>query len=294
MPQPSPAFTITLPNHTGMITDRAVVGETGHGWIGNSDPKLGQTLHRNKGSYIDSMFAVAHDHGLRTALLASKTKFSAYDLSYNERSGAPDSTGEDNGRDKLDTFAIETESDCLVEWFASLFQATEDPPDLAMLHLRDPDSAGPAHGPSLRHGSEYLEAVAHSDQLVGRLLEVIDSDPALRGSTYVIVTADHGGLEMTKGHGESEEWQNFRIGFFVWGGETAHGADLYSLNPSTREDPADANPADDAGSIPPVRNADAANLALSLLGLPPFPGSTANANQDLRMTGQGTPKAPGR
>lgn len=41
--------THTLPNHTGMITSRLVAGPDGHAWTWNKDPKLGDTVHRNKG-----------------------------------------------------------------------------------------------------------------------------------------------------------------------------------------------------------------------------------------------------
>lgn len=77
-----------------MTTSRGVVAKTGPEWIVNDDPKLGPNLHRYKKAYVASMFGVAHDHGLSTALYASKTKFSLYRDSYDERWGAPDVTGQ--------------------------------------------------------------------------------------------------------------------------------------------------------------------------------------------------------
>ena len=57
-------YTITLPNHTCMLTGRGVVGEKGHAWTENNTPKIGQMLHRNKKAYVASAFDVAHDNGL--------------------------------------------------------------------------------------------------------------------------------------------------------------------------------------------------------------------------------------
>ena len=107
-------YTITLPNHTCMITGRGVKGEPGHGWVSNSTPKIGELLHRNKKAYLQSAFDVAHDHGLRTALFASKKKFVLYDLSYNERNGQPDTEGADNGRDKINTYQLDELTDPLI------------------------------------------------------------------------------------------------------------------------------------------------------------------------------------
>ena len=45
-------YTITLPNHTCMLTGRGVIGETGHAWTENNNPKIGQMIHRNKLSLI--------------------------------------------------------------------------------------------------------------------------------------------------------------------------------------------------------------------------------------------------
>src|SRR5687768_16604989 len=107
-------YTITLPNHTDMVTGRPVVNSgsiVGHNWTSNSDPAANQTIHSNKGAYVPSAWDVVHDNGLRTALYASKTKFSLYNNSYdadttNLQGGAPDTNpnGGDNGRDKIDTY----------------------------------------------------------------------------------------------------------------------------------------------------------------------------------------------
>src|SRR5678815_2015335 len=88
-----PDFTVTLPNHTGMITSRLVRGEAGHGWVENEDPPAGATIGGEKGAYVAGIFDVAHDRGWRTALFSGKTKFSLYDASWDGEHGAPDTEG---------------------------------------------------------------------------------------------------------------------------------------------------------------------------------------------------------
>ncbi len=273
-------YTITLPNHTGMITSRGVVGKTGHEWIVNDDPKLGQNLHRNKKDYVAGMFDVAHDHGLTTALYVSKTKFSLYRDSYGERWGADDVTGEDNGKNKIDTYVIDETTDTLVA--ALLAQLRANPANLTMLHLRDPDSAGHAEGWNLDGDTPYLRAVQHIDTLLGRLLDEVESNPKLKDNTWIILTADHGGWIDTKGHGEAHERDNYTIPFYVWGPGVPAGGDLYAMNPLTREDPGVSRP-DYKAPVAPIRNADAGNLILSLFKLPAIPGSTVNAQQELQV-----------
>lgn len=273
-------YTITLPNHTCMISGLGVVGEQGHGWISNTDPKLGENLHRNRRAYLPSVFAVAHDHGLSTALYASKSKFSLYDLSYDEKLGAADETGEDNGKDKVDLYVMNEDTAKLVDDLIATFN--EGAADFTMLHLRDCDSAGHKDGWNLTPGSPYLAAVTRVDGLVGRVLDAIESTPAMKEKTWVILTADHGGLTLTKGHGEAKESDNYTIPFFAWGPGVPAGGDLYALNGGSRKDPGTMNPAEDA-PVQPIRNGDAGNLALSLLKLPAIPGSTINSRQDLKV-----------
>lgn len=274
-------YTITLPNHTSMITCRGVVGPEGHGWISNTDPKLGETLHRNRKGYAASFFDVAHDNGLRTALYASKSKFSLYDISFDERTGAADETGADNGKDKVDVFVGNEDTEQLVGQLISSF--SQNPADVTMLHLRDCDSAGHAETWNLTAGSPYLKALAKVDGLVGKLLNAIEATPGMKGDTWLILTADHGGLTGTKGHGESKEHDNYTIPFYVWGPGVPAGKDLYELNGTNRRQPGTENPPYTAEKGP-IRNGDAGNLILSLLKLPAIPGSTINATQDLKVT----------
>lgn len=277
-------YTITLPNHTSMITSRGVTGKTGHGWISNTDPKLGENLHRNHKDYLSSVFAVVHDHGMSTALYASKSKFSLYDLSFDNTLGAVDETGADNGRDKIDLFVMNEDTNLLMDSFLAALK--ESPKNFTMLHLRNCDSAGHKYGWDFTPGSPYLLAAGEVDRLLGRLLDAIRANPSVKENTWVILTADHGGLTSTKGHGESKEKDNYTIPFFTWGPGVAAGKDLYAINSTSRKDPGTLNP-DYEATGQPIRNGDAGNLILSLLKLPPIPGSTINVKQDLRVTGGG-------
>lgn len=270
-----PAFTVTLPNHTSQLTGRPVRGAAGHSWLGNGDPG-GRTLHGNKGSYVASVFDVVHDHGLATAAYVSKTKFSLFEGSYDEASGARDRTGDDDGRDKIDRFSYDGDTARLVD--ALLADLEDGPASYTFVHLLDPDSAGHYAGWEVRAGSPYAAALERVDGFIGEILTLIDSDPALAGTT-LILTSDHGGVG--RGHGNSARPENYTIPFYVWGAGVGRG-DLYALNPGARADPGAEQPPIGAAP-PPIRNGDVANLALALLGLPSVPGSSIGAAQDLAV-----------
>ena len=149
----------TLPNHTSIVTARPRDGATGHDWTSNGDPAVGQTIHSNKGSYVASVFDVAHDNGLRTGMYANKSKFSLFDTygtytgggSYNATYGALDTTGADNGRDKVDNTYINTAlGGIIVDTFITQ-QKSASPNHYAFLHINEPDSYGHSIGLGQRH-----------------------------------------------------------------------------------------------------------------------------------------------
>jgi hypothetical protein len=264
---------VTLPNHTSMVTSRRIIGVEGHNWSNNTDPAKGVTLHSHKGAYVASVFDVAHDHGLRTGMWATKTKFALFPNSYNETNGAPDATGVDDGRKKVDYSYIKS-SVALMDNFIAVM--TNRPCQFTFVHFGECDAAGHTQG----WGSEsFNAALILLDGQLGRLMDLIAMDPKLKGKTTLIVTADHGGAE--KNHSDATRLLNYTIPFYVWGAGVTPG-DLYGFNAASRTSPGEGRP-DYTASRQPVRNGEVGNLALALLGLPPIPGSTINAKQDLRV-----------
>jgi hypothetical protein len=266
--------TVTLPNHTTMMTARPVRANGGHGWTSNVDPAPGATIHSNRGAYVTSVFDVVHDSGRRTGLWATKPKFSLFSVSYDSTNGAPDAVGEDHGRDKVDVFVREFSSPDLTRDFISCMST--QPCQFAFVHFNDGDATGHAQG----WGSNtYNEAMVTIDGCVGQIMDLIDHHPRLKGKTTLIVTADHGGQRMN--HQEADAPANYTIPFFVWGDGVVPG-DLYTFNEGARSTPGTGRPGYEERPQP-IRNGDAANLALRLLGLGPIPGSVINPDQDLRI-----------
>ncbi len=271
-------LSITLPNHTTQLTGRPILGPAGHNWSANTDPAPDQTLATNKGEYVAGVFDVAHDHGLRTAAYVSKSKFSLFAASWDSAHGAPDALAPDHGRNKIDLFRSDGNTAALVAQLAADQRAA--PANYVFLHLTDLDSAGHALGWDSTPGSPYSNTLLRIDNELGVLFRLVDETPALAGRTVILLTADHGGVE--KNHGDSALPENYTIPFYLWGPGVTGGADLYALNPSTRRDPGAGRPAYDAAPQP-IRNGEAGNVSLKLLGLAPIPGSTIGAAQDLTV-----------
>jgi len=70
-------------------------------------------------------------------------------------------------------------------------------PELMFIHLDNVDHAGHAHG---WYSSEYYQAVEAADGYIGQVIEMVDG-LAARGSTFILVTSDHGGT--SHGHGKN-------------------------------------------------------------------------------------------
>ncbi len=273
----------TLPNHTSIITARPRDGVGGHAWSSNSDPLAGQTIHTNKGSYVAGVFDVAHDNGLMTGMYVNKSKFMLFDTygsytnggSYNAINGAVDTTGTDNGRDKIDTAYINTAlGGIIVDTFIAQ-QKSANPNRYAFLHINEPDSFGHSKG----WGSAIWNGqVVVVDTMLGKLFKLIEQDvPAMIGKTTIILTADHGNQ-----YDPPSGADRYSVPFFVWGPGVPAGSDLYVLN-SGRRQTASSYPMTTYSGMQPIRNAEANNLALQLLGLGPIPGSVFNATQDLQV-----------
>ena len=280
-----PDISITLPNHLDMMTGRRVGGAEGHGWTHNDDPpgrRHGGTLEACHGAPVKTMFDVAHDRGLRTALIVGKWKFVLLEQTCGEEAGGPDTIAPDDGRDKIDLFACDPEPGALVATtLSSLAVAVEGGKrSLTMLHFPNADFAGHLTGWDLTDGSPYRQAVSSIDGALQRLLAAIEADARLKGRVAIVLTADHGGGVPFISHTDATAPVNFTIPFMVWVGGDGAPRDLYELNPTVRRKPA-ASERFAANAPPPIRNGDAGNLALSLLGLPAIPGSTINASQDL-------------
>jgi len=264
----------TTPNHTGMVTGLPVRAPASapswqqHGyWTNYTVPT--DVLHLNGApvGYKHSVFDRVHDRGGRTMLLVSKNKLALFDRSYNGEHGAPDLEGEDNGRDKIDiTFSNDADSSVLVAVLIARMEV--DLAEYTFLHIFDPDSAGHGSG----WGSlNWQLAVKHADSMIGLILSALELRPALKATTALVVTSDHGGGAPLFNHVDPAPPENYTIPLMIWGPGVPRGVDAYALF-ANRADPAGGRPANDA-AVPPLRNVDTGNIAMALLGLPPVQDS---------------------
>jgi hypothetical protein len=251
--------TVTLPNHTSMLTSRRIDRTRGgHGVTWDDDRLRPRTVQAAAGHPVASVFSRLEGAGLSTAMFATKTKFSLYQRSW---------PAIDRTLILADQRELRRQAD------GDLNDATRA---FTFVHFSAPDLAGHASG---WMSPAYLTAVRKTDRQISRLFSVLFRDPAQREHTLLIVTSDHGGQGTT--HSTAGAYADYRIPFLVMGGGVPAGVDLYSLNP-TYADPGTTRPGY-AAPRQPIRNGDVGNLVLDVLGLPAIPGSELDAAQDLEV-----------
>lgn len=249
--------TVTLPNHTGMVTGRRIAAPRGgHGVTWNED-RPGTTVQRAAGHPVASVFSVVHRAGGDTALYSTKEKFEIFERSWPRA---------------VDTVTIDERHGRLVA--AARADLLDGAATFTFLHVSLPDQAGHEHGGM---SEQYVAAVARTDRQLARVVGAVEEGP---DELTVLLTSDHGFADGETSHSARTDPANFTVPFLVWG-DGVEPADLYDLNPG-RRDPDARRPSYAAGRQP-VRNGDLANLAAALLGLDHVPGSRFGADDPLRV-----------
>lgn len=166
------AVSITLPSHTSMVT--GVVPDR-HGITWNYDLPLREPVYPR----VPTVMEMATRAGYVTAMIAGKTKFDTLN-----KPGTITHAFVPTGACNNETVATEAEKIILA------FK-----PALTFVHFPDVDAVGHAKG----WGSpEQFQKIAETDRQLARVLAALDQ-AGIRGSTVVIVTADHGGAGLSHG-----------------------------------------------------------------------------------------------
>jgi predicted AlkP superfamily pyrophosphatase or phosphodiesterase len=161
------AESVTLPSHTSMLTG---VQPIKHEVQWNKDLPLEHTIY----PAYPTLFQLAKEAGYTTAMTAGKAKFVALavpgslDWEYVPR------------EEKIEDPQV---TDRAVE----LIHAHK--PQVMFVHLPTVDNVGHAKGWA---SAAQLAAIEQADACVGRILTAL-AEEKLDGSTFVLITADHGG-----------------------------------------------------------------------------------------------------
>jgi len=167
------AVALTLPSHTSMVTG---VKPNKHGIHWNADLPLKEPLYPR----VPTVMEMATKAGYVTAMIAGKSKFNVL-----------------NKPGTITHVHVASEADGNNEEVtaAAVKIIEEDRPALTFIHFPDVDSVGHAKG----WGSpEQLAAIEKTDAQVGQIFAALDRT-GIRGSTFVLLTSDHGGAGFTHG-----------------------------------------------------------------------------------------------
>ncbi len=170
------AVSITLPSHTSMVTG---VVPYKHGIEWNRDLPLSEPVY----SRVPTVMETATRAGYVTAMIAGKSKFSTLNKPGTiQHVYVP--TGEKGNNEDVVTEAVK------------IIEAHK--PELLFLHFPDVDAVGHAKGWGSR---EQLAQIERTDTQLAQIFSALDR-AGIRGSTVVILSADHGGAGL--GHGADD------------------------------------------------------------------------------------------
>ncbi len=264
--------TITIPNHTGMLTGRRITGTGGHHVTFDEDngTTVARQRRRLREEHLRRGAQPRGQHRRSTPPSPSSTSCTGRGT---PRTAAPTRSALTTVATRSTATSSTTSGTTSRRMVARLHA---NPDELSFLHLAEPDRAGHADG---FMSASYVRAVADADRQLGRVLAAVRNDTRLLRHANVVLTADHGGKGAS--HTDATRPYDYIIPFMVWGRGVARGADLYDLNTSDRRRPATRRPT--YAGRQPIRNLEVANVVADLLDLPTVPGSIANTAQDLTV-----------
>lgn len=260
----APESSRVLPNVLSTISGRHVKRSTGgHGVASDS---LTGTVHGTAGTYVSTMFDMAHNNGLSTGIYSSSAVTAPLRSSWSATNGGPDPYGVDNGRAKISRYSANATDPKTVRAYLSAPRQR-----LTLIHLTGPRTAGRQYG---FNSARYRTAVTQFDRQLARVRRSLSRD------TVLVVTSTSGGTGRSNALRRSRS--TYRVPLLVTGPGVRPGGDLYRMNP--------------AWTAPggrhlgwgqrPLTSAVVANLSLALLRLPSLPGSTANTAQNFQVLKQ--------
>ncbi len=180
---------VTLPSHTSMLTG---VSPKVHKVLWNDwQPEKGLVT-------VPTVFGIAKQKGLITALYAGKPKFKHLNIP-----------------GTLDSFGIPSYSAKRVAKVAAQY-IVEKKPNLCFIHFADSDGAGHKNG----WGSpEQVQAFADEDVALNTVITAIQQ-AGIAKESVVILSADHGGHDKTHG---SKSPEDMNIPWIAWGSRVKPG-----------------------------------------------------------------------
>lgn len=195
------AVSITLPSHTSMLTG-VVPGKHGIEW--NRDLPFKEPVYPR----VPTVFELATQAGYTAAMVAGKSKFCALAKPGTVTWAEYPKEGQGVSNEWVAAAAIK-----LIE---------TKKPDLIFVHFPETDGVGHARG----WGSpEQIACIEKTDRQLGLVFDALER-AGLRSSTFVVVTADHGGAGLTHG---ADDPRSRHIPWIAVGPGVRQGFDLTQL-----------------------------------------------------------------